>query len=502
MDTSLINPDSAEKFVSAKWDDEIVPQLVEYIRIPNKSPMFDADWVEHGYMEDAVKLMEDWARAQSIPGMQLEVVRLEGRTPLIFIDIPATNGGNADDCVLLYGHLDKQPEMTGWDDDLGPWKPVLRDGKLYGRGGADDGYAIYGSLTAIMALQEQKVPHARCVVLIEACEESGSYDLPAYVDHLADRIGQPSLVVCLDSGCGNYDQLWCTTSLRGLAGGNFSVKVLEEGVHSGDASGVVPSSFRLLRQLLSRIEDEATGRILLDGLHVEVPAERLAQARKCAEVLDTAVFDKFPFLPGMTPMSDELTELVLNRTWRPALSVTGIGGMPSLESAGNVLRPETAVKLSLRLPPTLDGKRAGELLQEALLRDPPNGSKLGLELEKASSGWNAPAMVPWLDSAIDAASQAFYKRPAMYMGEGGSIPFMGMLGEKFPGAQFMITGVLGPHSNAHGPNEFLHIDMGKRVTASVAQVIAAHQAASARGETTGAAVAADSGTRHGDHGCC
>ena len=502
MDTSPLDPTRAERFVSAKWDDEIVPQLVEYIRIPNKSPMFDADWVEHGYMEDAVRLMEGWARAQDIPGMQLEVVRLEGRTPLIFIDIPAANGGNADDCVLLYGHLDKQPEMTGWDDDLGPWKPVLRDGKLYGRGGADDGYAIYGSLAAIMALQEQKLPHARCVVLIEACEESGSYDLPAYVDHLADRIGQPSLVVCLDSGCGNYDQLWCTTSLRGLAGGNFTVKVLEEGVHSGDASGVVPSSFRLLRQLLSRIEDEKTGRILLEGLHVEIPAERLQQAEKCAEVLDTAVFDKFPFLPGMTPMSDELTELVLNRTWRPALSVTGIGGMPQLESAGNVLRPHTAVKLSLRLPPTLDGKRAGELLQEALLRDPPNGAKVSLELEKASSGWNAPAMAPWLESAVDAASQAFYGRPAMYMGEGGSIPFMGMLGEKFPGAQFMITGVLGPHSNAHGPNEFLHIPMGKGVTAAVAHVLAAHHAASLRGETSGSAVAADSGTRHGDHGCC
>ena len=502
MDARSIDHAQIERYVAGKWDDEIVPQLVEYIRIPNKSPMFDADWVEHGHMEDAVKLMEGWARAQDIPGMQLEVVRLEGRTPLIFIDIPAANGGNADDCVLLYGHLDKQPEMTGWDDDLGPWKPVLRDDKLYGRGGADDGYAIYGSLAAILALQEQKLPHARCVVLIEACEESGSYDLPAYVDHLADRIGQPSLVVCLDSGCGNYDQLWCTTSLRGLAGGNFTVKVLEEGVHSGDASGVVPSSFRLLRQLLSRIEDETTGRILLDGLHVEIPAERLAQAGRCADVLGTAVFDKFPFLPGMVPMDEDLTELVLNRTWRPALSVTGIGGMPALESAGNVLRPQTAVKLSLRLPPTLDGKRAGELLQEALLRDPPNGAKVTLELEKASSGWNAPAMAPWLEQSIDAASREFYGKPAMYMGEGGSIPFMGMLGEKFPGAQFMITGVLGPHSNAHGPNEFLHIPMGKRVTASVARVIADHQAASARGETTGAAVAADSGTRHGDHGCC
>jgi acetylornithine deacetylase/succinyl-diaminopimelate desuccinylase-like protein len=497
MDASKI-----ESFVAGKWDDEIVPQLVEYIRIPNKSPMFDADWVKNGYMDDAVKLMERWARAQSIPGMTLEVVQLEGRTPLIFIDIPASGPETGDDCVLLYGHLDKQPEMTGWDDDLGPWKPVLRGDKLFGRGGADDGYAIFGSLAAVQALQDQGAPHARCVVLIEACEESGSYDLPAYVDHLADRIGKPSLVVCLDSGCGNYEQLWCTTSLRGLAGGNFTVKVLEEGVHSGDASGVVPSSFRLLRQLLSRIEDADTGRILLEGLHAEVPADRLAQANKCAEVLGSAVFDKFPFLPGMTPMAEDLTELVLNRTWRPALSVTGVDGMPPLASAGNVLRPQTAVKLSLRLPPTLDGKVAGDLLKEALLRDPPNGAHVTLDLEKASTGWNAPAMSPWLEKAIDNASQEFYGRPSMYMGEGGSIPFMGMLGEKFPGAQFMITGVLGPHSNAHGPNEFLHIPMGKKVTASVARVIAEHHAASLRGETTGAAVAADSGSRHGDHGCC
>ncbi len=497
MDASQV-----ERFVAGKWDDEIVPQLIEYIRIPNKSPMFDADWVAHGYMDDAVKLMEAWARAQDIPGMHLEVVRLEGRTPLIYIDIPASNGGSSDDPILLYGHLDKQPEMTGWDDDLGPWKPVLRDDRLYGRGGADDGYAIFGSLTAVMALQAQGVPHARCVVIIEACEESGSYDLPAYVDHLADRIGKPSLVVCLDSGCGNYDQLWCTTSLRGLAGGNLSVKVLDEGVHSGDASGIVPSSFRLLRQLLSRIEDEDTGRITLDGLHVDIPAERLEQARQAADVLGTAVYDKFPLLDGMTPMDDDLAELVLNRTWRPALSLTGIGGMPSLDSAGNVLRPHTAVKLSLRLPPTLDGGKAGELLQKALLSDPPNGAEVTLNLEKASSGWNAPAMSPWLFKAINDASEAFYDAPAMYMGEGGSIPFMGMLGEKFPGAQFMITGVLGPHSNAHGPNEFLHIPMGKRVTACVAQVIAEHHRAGERGETRGVAVAPDSGTRHGDHGCC
>jgi len=496
--------DSAKlgQFLSDKWDNDIVPQLVDYIRIPNKSPMFDANWVANGYMDQAVALMEDWAKAQKIPGLQVEVVRLEGRTPLIFLEIPASGPETGEDTVLLYGHLDKQPEMTGWDADLGPWKPVLRGDKLYGRGGADDGYALFGSLAAVLALQEQGLPHARCVILIEACEESGSYDLPAYVDHLAGRIGQPSLVVCLDSGCANYDQLWCTTSLRGLTGGNFTVKVLNEGVHSGDASGVVPSSFRLLRQLLSRIEDENTGRILLDGLHTEIPAGRLEQAKRAAEVVDTAIFDKFPLVAGLKPMNEDLTELVLNRTWRPALSVTGIGGMPPLESAGNVLRPETSVKLSLRLPPTANGKACGELLKEALLRDPPNGAHVTLELEKASTGWNAPAMAPWLEQSIDAASQAFFGKPAMYMGEGGSIPFMGMLGEKFPGAQFMITGVLGPHSNAHGPNEFLHIPMGKRVTACVSKVLFDHHAASLRGETSGSTVHADSGTRHGGHGCC
>ncbi|AXK71418.1 M20/M25/M40 family metallo-hydrolase [Lysobacter sp. TY2-98] len=490
-----------EAFVSKKWDDEIVPQLVDYIRIPCKSPMFDADWVAHGYIDQAIALMERWASAQKIEGMTLEVVRLEGRTPLIYVEVPAANGGSNDDCVLLYGHMDKQPEMTGWDDDLGPWTPVIKGDRLYGRGGADDGYAIFGSLTAIMALREQGLPHSRCVILIEACEESGSYDLPAYVDHLAPRIGKPSLVVCLDSGCGNYEQLWCTTSLRGLAGGNLTVRVLSEGVHSGDASGIVPSSFRILRDLLSRIEDEDSGRITIEGMHVEVPAERLAQAKEAARVLDTAVFDKFPFLDGMTPMADDLTELVLNRTWRPALSVTGADGLPPLSSAGNVLRPFTAVKLSLRLPPTLDGKRAGELLEKALTENPPYGAHVTLELEKASTGWNAPAMLSWLHGAIDGASREFFGQPAMYMGEGGSIPFMGMLGEKFPGAQFMITGVLGPHSNAHGPNEFLHIPMGKRVTACVSNVLHQHHLASQRGETTGVAAVAG-GQERGNHGCC
>ncbi|GLQ94646.1 M20 family metallopeptidase [Dyella acidisoli] len=473
MDTARVT-----RYISDLWDAEIVPQLVEYIRIPNKSPMFDKDWAAHGHMDAAVKLMEAWARSKLplLPGATLEVVRLEGRTPLIYIEVPGQN----EDTVVLYGHLDKQPEMTGWSEGLGPWTPVLKGDKLYGRGGADDGYAIFGSVAALLALQEQNIPHARCVILIEACEESGSYDLPYYVDHLAPRIGNPSLVVCLDSGCGNYDQLWLTTSLRGMTGGELTVQVLEEGVHSGDASGVVPSSFRILRELLSRLEDPETGRIKPNELYAEIPAQRIEQAKAAAGVLGKAVYEKFPFVEGMQPVTEDLTELVLNRTWRPQLAVTGAEGLPPLESAGNVLRPKTSVKLSLRVPPTLDGAKAGEFVKQLLEKDSPYGAKVTFKLEKDGSGWNAPQLSPWLEQAVAEASQHYFGAPAAYMGEGGSIPFMGMLGAKFPQAQFLITGVLGPHSNAHGPNEFLHIPTGKKVSMVVADVVARHFQQSAR----------------------
>ncbi|MCA1798312.1 MAG: M20 family metallopeptidase [Xanthomonadaceae bacterium] len=461
---------AALQFADTTWEDSIVPQLVDYIRIPAKSPHFDPDWAKHGYIDQAVDLIERWCRAQDIAGLTVEVVRLPGRTPLIYMEIP----GQGDDCVLLYGHLDKQPEMTGWSDGLGPWEPVRKGDKLYGRGGADDGYAAFASLTAIRLLQQQGIAHARCVVIIEACEESGSYDLPHYIDHLADRIGDPSLVVCLDSGCGNYDQMWCTTSLRGIASGNLTVEVLTEGVHSGDASGVVPSSFRIVRKLLSRLEDEQSGKVLPDDLHAAIPKERQEQAQKAADTLGDEVYTKFPFVDATTPVSEDLTDLVLNRTWRPALSVTGADGLPPLNNAGNVLRPKTAVKVSLRLPPTVNAERANAALKELFESSPPYNARVSFEPEQAGSGWNAPALAPWLGKSMDAASQAYFGESAMYMGEGGSIPFMGMLGEKFPAAQFLITGVLGPHSNAHGPNEFLHIPTGKKLTCCVAQVLADH----------------------------
>ena len=471
----MMNAKAALELSGQIWEREILPALDRYIRIPNKSPAFDPGWRKAGHMDRAVALIEAWCREQPIPDLAVEVVRLGERTPVILMEIPATPAAKASgDTVLLYGHLDKQPEMTGWREGLSPWEPVREGDKLFGRGGADDGYSSFASLAALRLLHEQKIPHARCVVLIEACEESGSTDLPDYIDALAGRIGKPSLVVCLDSGCGNYDQLWMTTSLRGLVAGNLRIDILGEGVHSGDASGIVPSSFRILRQVLARIDDPDTGRVRVEALHVEVPRERMEQARATAEVLGDEVFTKFPWIDGAQPVSRDRTELVLNRTWRPALSVTGVDGLPPLGSAGNVLRPFTSVKLSLRIPPRLDPVVATRALKEALEKDPPYGARVRFEGEKSSTGWDAPALAPWLSAAVAKASSACFGRPAMAMGEGGTIPFMGMLGEKFPEAQFLITGVLGPGSNAHGPNEFLHIPTGKKLTACVASVIADH----------------------------
>ena len=462
--------------IARHWDDEIVAELTDYVRIPAKSPHFDPDWKKNGHIDRVIALAEAWAGKQKVRGLELEIVRLRGRTPLLYFDVPATAKASRQDTVLLYGHLDKQPEMVGWHEGYGAWSPRFEDGKLYGRGGADDGYAVFAALAALAALDARGMPHARCVGMIETCEESGSYDLPAYLEHLAPRLGRVDLVVGLDSGCGDYERLWTTTSLRGIAAGTLTVDVLTEGVHSGDASGIVPSSFRIARNLLDRLEDSLTGRILPAQFHAPIPEERHEQARAAADIMGELVTGKYPFAKGTRPMVGGRAEAILNRTWRPALSVTGADGLPPIASAGNVLRPSTSLKLSLRIPPTLDGEHATEELKRLLEADPPHGAAVSFTPDQGATGWDAPPAAPWLAAALDAASRARYGQPAAAMGEGGTIPFMAMLGKRFPDAQFLITGVLGPHSNAHGPNEFLHVPYAKKLTACVADVIAAHAA--------------------------
>ncbi len=483
-----VQPDEATALVAyaaRQWDEQIVPAMTDYIAIPAKSPMFDADWQAHGHLERVVRDTASWIEGRKLPGLTLEVLRQDGRTPLIFFDVPATRlkAGPGDETVVFYGHLDKQPEFNGWRHDLGPWTPKYENGKLYGRGGADDGYAAYAAITAIEALDAQGIARPRCVGLIETCEESGSADLPAYLDALRERLGQVALVVCLDSGAGSYDQLWLTTSLRGMVSGVLKVEVLGEGIHSGDASGVVPSSFRVLRQLLDRLEDSRTGALLPDSFHCALPAQRLEQARATAAILKDEVYKRFPWACGadgdaVLPTTTDPVQVLLNRTWRPTLSVTGVDGFPALADAGNVLRPYTAFKLSLRLPPLVDGHQASVRLKALLEDNAPYNAKVtfhpdGRAGALGATGWNAPELAPWLEQALNAASNTHFGSPLGYIGQGGTIPLMSMLAKGFPQAQMMVCGVLGPKSNAHGPNEFLHVPYGKKLTAAVAQVVAA-----------------------------
>jgi acetylornithine deacetylase/succinyl-diaminopimelate desuccinylase-like protein len=469
--------------VDDKWDNEIIPALTDYIAIPAKSPAFDADWEKNAFIERVVRDAAQWVESRHVPGLTLEVLKLEGRTPVIFFEVESTRAGSTQ-TALMYGHLDKQPEFSGWRGDLGPWTPKYENGKLYGRGGADDGYAIYACLTALMALERQGIARPRCVGVIETCEESGSPDLPAYLAALQPRLGNVSLVVCLDSGAGSYDQLWLTTSLRGMVSGVLKVEVLSEGVHSGDASGLVPSSFRVLRQVLDRLEDAKTGRLLPESFHCAIPASRVEQARQAAQLLGDEVWKRFPWACGADggptlPTSTDPTEALLNRTWRPTLSVTGADGFPELKNAGNVLRPFTAFKLSLRLPPLVDGNAAAARLKTLLEDNAPYNARVTFAADgrvgaQGATGWNAPELAPWLEQALNAASLAHFDAPVGYIGQGGTIPLMSMLQQGFPKAQMMVCGVLGPKSNAHGPNEFLHVPYGKKLTAAVAQVIAAH----------------------------
>jgi acetylornithine deacetylase/succinyl-diaminopimelate desuccinylase-like protein len=444
--------------------------------------MFDADWQAHGHLDRVVHDAAAWVEGRKVPGLRLEVLKLEGRTPLIFFDVPATRAGSTD-TVVFYGHLDKQPEFNGWRNDLGPWTPKYENGKLYGRGGADDGYAVYAAITAIESLDAQGIARPRCVGIIESCEESGSPDLPVYLDVLRARLGTVGLVVCLDSGAGSYEQLWLTTSLRGMVSGVLKVEVLTEGIHSGDASGVVPSSFRILRHVLDRLEDSGSGRLLPRSFHCEIPAQRLEQARATAAILKDEVYRRFPWAcgadgGGVLPMTDDPVQVLMNRTWRPTLSVTGVDGLPELGNAGNVLRPYTAFKLSLRLPPLVDGNAASVELKALLEDNAPYNAKVtfhpdGRAGALGATGWNAPDLAPWLEDTLNAASRAHFGAPVGYIGQGGTIPLMSMLQKGFPSAQMMVCGVLGPKSNAHGPNEFLHVPYGKKLTAAVAQVVAA-----------------------------
>jgi acetylornithine deacetylase/succinyl-diaminopimelate desuccinylase-like protein len=457
--------------IAKSWADEVIPSLSGLIAVPALSPQFDPSWAATGHLRAAVDHMASWAAARPL-GARQEIVEFEGRSPVLFIDVPASPGAADDGTVLIYGHLDKQPALGEWSEGLGPWRPVVRDGRLYGRGAVDDGYSGYAAVTALEAVRAAGGKHGRTVILLETAEESGSPDLLRYLDQFAAGVGEVRLVICLDSGGGtDYKRLWLTSSLRGLVAATITVRVLEAGIHSGFASGIVPSSFRIMRELLDRVEDTATGRVTLPEMNVPIPAERYADAAAFARLEPDALLRSFPFVPGMSPASDDLVELLLNRTWRPTLSVIGGDGLPESLLAAHVLRRETSLRLSFRTPPTADVSAARAALEKTLTTDVPYGAQVTLRDFVTVSGWSVPALSPWLAAALDELTGPVFSDPYRQIGMGGGIPFMEMLGRRFPDADFVVTGAVSADSNMHVPDEWLNIGYAEQVTAAVAAIL-------------------------------
>jgi acetylornithine deacetylase/succinyl-diaminopimelate desuccinylase-like protein len=453
----------------ADFERDALETLSTFAAIPCLSPGFDTEWVRNGHIDRAIELLSDWALARTFANFDVEIHRIENRTPVLVVTIAATAPG--DGTAVLYGHLDKQPPLGDWSEGLGPYEPVRRDDRLYARGVGDDGYSTFSALLAVEAMEAQSIPHSRCVVLIEASEESGSPDLEAYLDLLKDHLGNVELMICLDSGALTYDRLWVTTSLRGVVNVDLEIEVLAHGQHSGSASGVVPSSFRILRQLIDRVEDAATGEILVPQLNAKIPGEVSKAADALAAEFGDIIARELPTLEGVELMGASAEERILRRTWYPTLSIIGLGGAPAPEIAGNVLRPSTTAKLSFRIPPSVDAEVVRDALIPVLTTNVPSSARVTLKNWEIGSGWYSPPLAPWLAHALEVASTDAYGRAPGFTGEGGSIPFLASLGKRYPDVQFVATGVMGPQSNAHAIDEFLDLPMTVGVTNSVITVL-------------------------------
>eukprot|EP01065_Artemidia_motanka_P051241 TRINITY_DN8975_c0_g1_i1.p1 TRINITY_DN8975_c0_g1~~TRINITY_DN8975_c0_g1_i1.p1 ORF type:complete len:528 (+),score=225.93 TRINITY_DN8975_c0_g1_i1:91-1584(+) len=480
-----------QKWIDEEWDRTCVPVLQEYITIPNQSPAYDPEERKNGLTEKAFKLLIDWAKAQELEGMTMQFHEAPGKTPLLTMVVEPRGEAQTKGTMLMYGHMDKQPPMTGWDEDLGPYKPVMRDGKLYGRGGADDGYAICACVTAVKATQRAGLPHGRIVILIEASEESGSHDLPFWIEKCRDLLGNIDLIVCTDSGAIEFDTVYMTQTLRGIVGGTLNVSLLKCGVHSGIQGGIVPDAFRVSRMLLERIEDTATGEIKLEALHSKEAPSKRRGFDYIDKLPGAPVSAPIPTQPGVQVAGSE-SDMAFRNSWLPCLTVTGCD-LPKCEAGGNVLHPKSSLKLSIRIPPGLSPEAAVEAVRHELERDPPFGAKVDFKPDHVGAGWAAPPLADWLRTTVEQGAQEAFGLESRVMGVGGSIPFMGMLGAMYPDAQFFVTGVLGPETNAHGPNEFLHVPYTKKFVGALTRVVNGHAVAPRETGHSRAGEAADVG---------
>ncbi len=452
------------------WEQSILPSLSNFIEIKALSPLFEPDWDKLGELDATIDLFCEWVERQELDGLTYSVHRIEDRSPVLLITVEGTGPGE----VVFYSHLDKQPSKPElWSEGLGPLSAVRRGPWLFGRGSIDDGYGGYLCVAALKLLQNSNTPHPKCSFLIETCEESGSYDLPPYLEALKEDLGEPDMIVVMDSGGPDYEHIWITEALRGLISGTLSIKVSHEGIHSGTSGGSIPSSFRIARTLLDRVEDSNSGQILIPEMHVDISDDLRKKAESLAGVVGNSLWDQLPTVDSLKPVSEDTADMILGMNWQPSLCVIGADGLPSVQVAGNVLRTNTDLKLSFRIPPGVDADTIEPILKETLEKDPPYGAQVTFSPDSSANGFHSPPLEGEVRRAITESSVHFTGKPPLATWIGGTIPFMAMMQSRYPSAKFLCTGASGPGNNAHGPDEKLHIPSAKRLTAVLATTVAA-----------------------------
>lgn len=454
-------------FVESYWEKDALPALMEFGKIPNVSPAYDPDWEKNGHMERAATMLLEWVKGRNLVDVA-ELHIIPGKTPLLYFEIEGTKEGT----VLMYGHFDKQPELTGWREGLGPWTPVREGDYLYGRGLADDGYSTFAAVGAIEAAKNSGAELPRIVILIEGSEESGSDDLPAYLEMLKSKIGSPHTVITLDAEGWDPDHLWLTESLRGLINGHLTVQILDVPLHSGLATGIVPSATRILRMLLSRIENTETGLVTNTIVSPEIPEDVAEKFNRVADVVGDEYIQAYHLPSHLQTAGSDLKDNVKRNLWDAGMEVTGFTGLPHPEKAGNVTNAKVHAKLSFRIPPTVDCKEAAQELKRVFEENPPYGAKVTFDSKEMDNGWISNDLSPKGKIAIWEAAKETYGNEPIQTGIGASIPFIGMMGREFPNADNLVTGILSPSSNAHGPDENLHIPTVKRITEWTARFLA------------------------------
>ena len=456
---------SFEKYIEKMFTYNMIPNLMNFIRIPNLSPAYDYEWNTNGLLLKAANLIIAYAKSLEIKNAQINLIQDKGYSPLIFIEIPASRP-NDNRTVLLYAHFDKQPHGTGWDDDKGPTKPVIQNGRLYGRGSADDGYASFSMLTAIKACQEHNCPLPRICLIFEGAEESTDEHLTYYFNKLLPIIGENVIAfIPLDSGCADYDRLWITNSLRGVCDYEINIQTLDNNISFGpEASGRIAENLFILRKAIDAVMDTSTGDVKIEEFYVkDIPEEIQEEMDKEIEIVGEQFFKEIPLYEGVKPLKTDIKEAMINNRWKPTCSILGIDNCPKIEDNGFGVKKSITVKMSMRLPPGIDSHAALEALKKVVKENIYFDAKVKFLSAEVADGWKLTNFSEKTKNVLNKASKEYFGNELVFKGMGGSIPFITYFQTKYPNADVICTGILGADCFEHGPNENLHLEACKKM---------------------------------------